>query len=192
MSRLKYPRRLIALLCLVLLFGAAIFTVKQLVGGSATGSITAGQSASVPKVEPTALVAQQGRYASFNYPVFLQPVAASAAASPVLVNYNFIKSQFGAWQLAIQIAQLETGNLNDNGSYHYRQTNPNQYVFSSTTVNGKPVPLVTDKTNTAFNQVVYLQRGNKVATVSLMGGNGQDRDQLESTMQTILNSWQWL
>ncbi len=193
MIKVKHPRRLIVFGILAIVIVAAIIGVKQVIGGSAEGTITTTGTTQQAAAEPaTTMVAEQGKYASFNYPSYFTPQKSEPAITPVLVNYNYIKSQIGSWQLAIQISSLSTGNLDDNGSYHYRKITPSQYVFTTQTVNGKSVPFVTDKTLGGYNQVAYLTNGSKVASVSLLGSNGQDTAKMDEALKSILASWQWL
>jgi hypothetical protein len=192
MGKIRSHRRsIVVTTVLIAVCLTGLVLVKQFISGSAEGSISVAQPAKKELAEPTALVAERGTYASFNYPAVLQPVKNETAVSPVLTNYSYVKSQFGSWQLSIQISTLPTGNLNDNGSYHYRKSVPGQYIFTSQIIKDKAIPLVTDKTSGAFNRVAYLVGSGKVATVSLMGGNGQDEERMNEALQTILSSWQW-
>lgn len=192
MIKIKHPRRLILICTVTVIVVAAIIGVKQFVGGSAEGTITPGTPKQAAVEPATTMVAEQGKYASFNYPSYFTPQKSEPAISPVLTNYNYLRSQIGSWQLAIQISSLSTGNLDDNGGYHYRKVTPSQYVFTTQTINGKGVPFITDKTQGGYNQVAYINNGSKVASVSLMGSSAQDTDKLNEALKSILSSWQWL
>ncbi|HSX37196.1 MAG TPA: hypothetical protein VLG13_03750 [Patescibacteria group bacterium] len=138
-------------------------------------------------------VSFSGKRFSFNYTNYFTQSHTDPPSQPILENYIFVKHQLLDWQLAIQIESLPSGNLNDDGSYHFRSVTHDRFTDNPTTINGVMVHVFTDKSS-GFNfaKVLYLQHQGLLAIISLGGGSSSDGDAMQAALLGIANSWQWV
>lgn len=165
------------------------FWVYRTVNGSAEGTITQSPA--------PAEVTEHYNKISSEYAVFQVPTSFTATSSdkpvtPVLKNYNFIKQQFGSWQLAIHITSIPSGNLSDDGTYNYRNVTTNQYHKETKQYDERQATIFTDTSTQTFTKVGYITNGTLSASVSLMGGTSEAAEDMQATLDRILSTWQWL
>ena len=134
----------------------------------------------------------EGDVASFSYPRGMSARTSQAPHFPTLASYNLTYRNLTAWNLAVSVVVVPTGNLYDNNAYRFRLVNPQAYTQSRTIYNGVPVTIMTDKTTGGYAKVGFLVHGQYQAVVSLSGEDQSNTADLQSTFAMVLGSWHWL
>ncbi len=138
------------------------------------------------------LVHFNGQRFRFSYSDYFSQSHTDPPRQPILENYIFVRHQVLAWQLAIQIESLPSGNVNDDGSYHFRSVTPDRFTDDLVSVNGAMVHVFSDKSSGFnFSKVLYLQHQGLVASLALSGGTPDDSAAMQTALLGIASSWQW-
>ncbi|MGC1176675.1 MAG: hypothetical protein WA843_01275 [Candidatus Saccharimonadales bacterium] len=139
----------------------------------------------------TSLQTLRGKTASFQYPSVLEQRKADALSGRDVEKFALVRPQLPAWDLAIQIRQLPSGVLADDGSYNFRKHYPDKYHETKMVINGQAVPIMADQSG-GFAEVAYLTRQGLVAEISLSSDGTSDTTQLDQTLTTVLQTWHWM
>ncbi len=188
------PIRIIIGIILLLLFGGS-FWLFWLINSPVTGrgtSVTGLVSSKLPAPATPKLLTLSGKHFSFNYPAVFSPMKLDSPITPILENYLLVKHQLNAWNIAVQIESLPSGNLLDDGSYHFRKVKADVYSEKIVTIAGMSVHEMSNKTSSSFSTVAFFTHNGLMASLSLSGGNINDKEAMQSIMGNILSSWKWL
>lgn len=189
MVRVSLTKRRVIWSIVLLLICITAFWIYRTVNGSAEGTIVQSPTPTVAKEQYNKI---RSDYAVFEIPTSFTAVSSSPPVAPVLKNYNFIKQQFGSWQLAIHITRISSGNLSDDGTYNYRNVTTDQYSKETKTYGERQAVIFTDTSTQSFTKVGYISHGTLSASVSLMGGTPDVAQDMQATLDRILSTWQWL
>lgn len=129
------------------------------------------------------------KYAKFKYPAVFQTLKADPPVAPNIAVHDFSKPGVtSSWHLTVQIRQLANGSLEDDGTYHMRQLNPERF----SRVESQSAVIFTDNaSDSGFSQTGFLQKGALGAAVTVSGNSGESKE-LQEALETVLSSWQWL
>lgn len=136
-------------------------------------------------------VTARGKTVSFQYPDVLHQTKADALSAGDVEKFSFVNPAIPPWDLDIQIRRLPSGQLADDGSYNLRLHHPEQYTEQELTINGTPVPIMSDQT-AGFGKVAFLTHGGLVAEVALTSTDTADNNQLQAALMKVLQTWHWL
>lgn len=189
MVRVRITKRQVVWTAVVILICGVAFWAYRTVNDSAEGTIVQSPAPVAAKERYNKI---RSDYAVFEIPTTFTAVSSSEPVAPVLKNYNFIKQQFGSWQLAIHITRLPSGSLSDDGTYNYRNVTTGQYSKAVKQYGDHRAIIFTDTSTPTFTKVGYLTNGTLSASVSLMGGTPEVSTDMQATLDRILSTWQWL
>lgn len=133
-----------------------------------------------------------GSYVSFTVPVSLKVAPNSKLVGPVIEMHNLTYRDVETWNLAIQILSVPSGRITDNSSYTFAKAHPDLYQESHMTIGDQSILTMTDKTVGGFKKIAFLMHGTHQAVISLYGDDASGNDKLQSTLNMIISSWQWL
>src|SRR6267142_478900 len=125
-NKWRKKRLSIAGVVLVLL-GTALVWFFQVINSPSTGKGVVIASTNVSPATSHKLLTLTGKHFSFNYSDVFSRAPLDPPKAPILENYSLVKHQVNAWDLAIQIESLPSGNLYDDGSYHFRKVKTDIY-----------------------------------------------------------------
>jgi len=148
-----------------------------------------------PAAEPAAvdfgnLIALNGKYVDFNYPAAFNQVSVDPPGGNVLETYVFSKPPSPYWYLTVEVYSLPTGKLTDSPQYAYCLARPSQFTQETLESRGRSMVVMSDHTS-PFSKTAFVVRGTQLATVTLTGGI-KDSDQLQRTLQLVLDSFIWM
>lgn len=167
---------------------AAIFIYKNLFGPS-EGTIKNTNPQTANTERSPSFIQIDDKYDSFRYPDRYSRLKAEEIRPPVLARYNFATQlQFGSSQIAIQVTKVPSGSLEDEGTYHFRSVTSDRFVRETRVIGQHKLVIFSDKTGGPFAKVGYLQQGDRIASISFMGG---DADVLQADFDALITSWQW-
>ena len=95
------------------------------------------------------------------------------------------------WVLAITLSNDAAGTLTSSSDYQTRINNPSEFTQTSQTFKGYPVVIFTDNNAADYSKTAFILRGNLLATISLRGGDKAGNQPLQTSLNMILNSWNW-
>jgi hypothetical protein len=173
---------------------AAVFILTGLgltfrtLSGSATGTIdnSAASISSAPASQGLSKVTT--KYIVFEYPDSFRGVAVSKPSPPQLASFDYVTNKLPLWELAIGVRSLSSGNLEDDGSYHMRNSSPSRYKLEPWSVNDKSVEVFSDQTE-SYSKAAFIAGSGKMVTISLSGSG--DKAIMQAVQMEVLKSLQW-
>ena len=130
-------------------------------------------------------------FVTFNYPNVMSFRPTPSFGQPIVSVISLSYPDTQTWLLSIEISNIPSGNLNDNGAYKLRISEPTIYELSETNINGTQIPIMIDTTSQTFKKVAFLVNGQYQAVISLAGEDPYGNTSLDNTLQMVLASWQW-
>lgn len=163
--------------------------VLHAMNSSSVGTINLSRTSQVPEKLPRTTVTNQ--WSSFSYGDGLVAQRTDAVSPPVLGVYSYDKPVVSPWNLTIQIRQLPSGNLADDGSYAFRQANSLKYVKEPVRQIGQNSVIIFSDPSVSFAKSAFMAHGGLEANVSLSGGRMYDAASMQAELDTLLASWHW-
>jgi len=172
---------------LAVLLAGVVVTLLVLTHSSANGTVYS-PVVNTPKAPVITSVSVHGQYISFKRPSNFEPQKPDKPSGNELEVFEYIKRPAPFYTLNIVVSSLPSGNLTDDGSYNFRTINNNQFAATSFSVNGQPVLVFSDNTQ-SYAKAAFMAHGNKDVSVALNASlPGPDADQI---LQTVLNTISW-
>jgi len=185
--------RLVAKLLGLALICSLLYWALHIMSEPSVGSVGKPSSRTSDTSDTPATRTTSNQFVKFQYPAVFQALKPSPPVAPIIAVHDFSKPGVtNSWHLTVQIKQLANGSLDDDGTYHMRQSQPDRFTRQDITSNGQSVAIFTDTaTDSGFAQTAYLQKGSLGAAVTVTGNSGESTN-LKQALQTVLDSWQWL
>lgn len=189
-------RRKIISAVVILLTIVGWYTVSQLLA-PAHGQINNHPTIKKPKiVENTSPPVQpiNNRYYKLLLPTGYSPVSNSSVPANLLYAQTIIKpTAGGSLVINIAITALEAGGLDQNTSYHLRQTQSARYLITSRNVGSDSVQIANDKQSASV--VAFWPHANYLAIISASSGidnpvTNDNSDEINALLP-IFQGWQW-
>lgn len=175
---------ILTLLTLIALALAITYTARVVFGSAAEGSVsTPAISNELPGAKQPFTV--QGTYGSFTIPGEYSVVASEKPTTPQIELFDYVRSGKVSGEIAVQVVQLATGSIDDDGTYTYRKTFTDRYTQKMVTINGKQVPQFTATQELSIT--LYLQQGSRLVRISTSG----NEDANEQVAHAVASSWSW-
>jgi hypothetical protein len=191
-SRRKwYKRSIIIFILFAIIFSVGLF-VKQF-NGPSQGNVASVSSQKASAVTSFNLnpVLVTSPYVNFSYPKALSVVAPQVNQPPLLDTFIYGYRDTESWRLAITVNSLNGTSLNEDSSYQFRLSEPEEYKESHETVAGKNYVVMTDTQAAGFSEVAYIINGSHSADISLYGDDPTGLAYLQETFAMVLKSWHW-
>jgi len=138
---------------------------------------------------PTQSAPVIGRYIKFSYQDNYRTVPSAKLVDPQLETFDFVTKHSPFRELALSVSQLPSGNLKDDGSYNMRSRNPDRYSLEMLEINGRSVPVFTDKQE-PYSKAAFISHNAMLLSVALSGQGDSERMQAEQ--MDIIKSVEWL
>lgn len=131
-----------------------------------------------------------GKTVSFSVPSRFHRQADEAITAQEVEKLLFLNPQTISQNLSVTIRKLPSGSLLDDGSYNYRKVNSAKFTFENKTVGNNNFVVVTDPAD-AFNKVVFVTHNGLEGVIALNSTDVSATDELQKTLNHILENWQW-
>ena len=157
------------------------------------GPVSSTQSKSLTKLQAAAVASPavntlSSMYVELKYPGVFDQMGRSKGGSHTLEAYVLSSRNHYTRQIAVDVGELASNNLEDDSSYKYRLITPDLYTRSKVTVAGE-AGVVMVKADSG-ERTLFLPHKGKLLTVSLTSDNPA-KDNLEEYLKTILESVRW-
>jgi hypothetical protein len=164
------------------------FGVLHILNTPAQGIITE-HAVQATGQQNTQQILVSGKTVTFRYPTSIQKTKPDILAVGDVEKFLFVRPQLSAWSLAIQIRQLPSGVLEDDGGYNLRKQHPELYEEQKSIINGMSVSVMSDKRNA--DKVAFIVHNKLVASIAVSGDDTQNAS-TDNVFSGVLSSWQWL
>lgn len=186
----RHARWVVAGGILLVIIGAGLAVYGSL-SSPVNGSVNSPAPATKSTTAPT-LAHAQGSYASFSYPSTYSKAAASPPAGTMVEAFALAnRGAVPPADIDVSILQLPSGQLADDGSYHYRQVDPSKYRPETWTIAGASVPIM-DDTSGGYAKVAFLVHGQLVAEISVSCTSSADSTTLDNDLKIVITNFKWL
>jgi hypothetical protein len=167
-------------LLLALIAAGVIFAVVKNLEAPAQGAINQTPPAAAEKQDPYPIAANySGKYIELTYPAHYKRISSAVTGSYLEVFSVYSTDQTGK---SITVS-VQKGSLADSSGISYRKAHPELYTEEPRTRLG-----VTYTAKTTPEKVAFLEHNGLLATVAITAQSNID---LNSDLQTVLNSFKW-
>lgn len=111
----------------------------------------------------------------------------TTATGQDLETYMFSMDTGYTKQLAVEVAELPGGNLDNDSAYNYRKSAPELYSAETITVDGQEASEWVK--NDGSEITVFIPKGGIVATLAFT--TGDPTDHLQPEVSTLLKTFSW-
>lgn len=191
--KLKLPvnkvYRLLLLVVIIVILLFILFSItKRYFNSPSVGTINS-TTTNTPKA--TSLLSAEGKTFTFSYDSAFRPVQSDSLGSGDVEKFNYVAMQTSPWNLGIQIRNLASGQISNDGSYNLRKTNPKVYTEQLVTLNSNVAYIMTSNAG-GYNKTAFIVHKNLDAAITLTSNSSADSQKLDDALNQILFSWQWL
>jgi hypothetical protein len=129
-----------------------------------------------------------GKHIKFSYLDSYRSLPTSAVVPPQLEIFDFITKKSPFSEIALNVGQLTSQNLSDDGSYNMRARAPDKYKLEQWTVNGQTIPVFA-ALDGEYSKAAFIKHNGMLLTVTLTGQG--DETQMRADQMKMLNSLGW-
>jgi hypothetical protein len=145
-------------------------------------------------VPTTAPLQQSNTYYSLHLPVGFSSLSSPSTPAGLLSAATLKKNSASGTQLiAIAIKNMPDGGMTNDSAYQLRSSQSAHYTLTTQSVDNDQVRIATDTQSAGV--VAFWPHGNLLATISISetydDPSSSSSTVLSSTLQTVLQSWQW-
>lgn len=183
-------KRTVTIVIILLLVSIGVEQLYRTFNGSSDGVVTVNTGAQ-NESQSVHFVPVEGKYGQLAYRSDFRPVETQKPVNPVLESFNYVRSEGGYAEIAVQVSRLETGSLEDNGGYHYRSLLATRYAKDVTTVGSRSVVIFTERDATVTSLVAFMQQNSLAVSIALTGGTADEAPQQRALLLELVGQWQW-
>jgi hypothetical protein len=132
-----------------------------------------------------------GKTVVFSYPARFESAPSPHPVGNVIESFSFSKAQLPIWEIAVQVLDNSSGQLESVSGYQFRKLHPELYSEATRVIANRTVIIMADQGG-GWHKVAFLLYQDKAATIAVSSASSIDSDQLEVTLNTLLSNWRWL